>query len=363
MTTAVRAARAWLPGGFRDDVTVVHRDGAIAEVRPGSTADGPPLPGTLLPGLVNAHVHLEIDPPPVPGGDGLAAWVRALRGRGAPAGDGRARAREARGFGTAAVFDVSNGGHTAPALREAGLGGVVQHELLGFGRGQLPDRLALAAAPDRREGRVTVRPGPHATYSTHPELLVAAARAGAVPASVHLGEDPDERRFLARGDGPFADLLDAFGVDWRHFRAPGLSPVRWLQALGVLGPALLLVHGVDLDGDDRALLAAHRVPLVTCPRSNLHVGGRLPDLPALLAAGVPLALGTDSRASVDDLDLVAEIRLLESRFPGVDPATWWRAATSGGADAARLPGYGRIAPGARPGLWLLDPGGGRRWIA
>ncbi len=358
-----RVARALLPEGFRDDVTVVTRGGVIAEVRPGRAGDGDPLSGTLLPGLVNAHAHLELEGPLVPGGDGLAAWVRALRGRGGAAGDGSGPARQARALGTALVCDVSNGGHTAPALRAAGLAGLVQHEVLGFGRDTLPARLEAAARWPRVEGAVTTRPSPHATYSTHPDLIRVAARPGAVPASIHVGEDPAERAFLLRGDGPFAELLDGFGVDWRHFEAPGCSPVAWLERLGVLGPDLLLVHGVDLDDDDRARIVARGATVVLCPRSNLHVGGRLPDAPALLAAGVGLALGTDSLASVPDLDLVAEVQVLAAAFPEVPAAVFWRAATAGGADALGRPGYGRVAVGASPGLWILGPDGERRWVA
>ncbi len=359
----VRAARAWLPDGPCDDVSVVLSDAGIAEVRPGAPTDGPALPGLLLPGLVNAHVHLELDRPLVPGGRGLVEWVLALRGRGAPPGDGSGPAREARAFGTALVCDVSNGGHTAPALRAAGLAGVVQHEVLGLGRDTLPARLAVAERASRVEGPITVRPSPHATYSTHPELIRAAARPGGAPATIHLGEDPDERRFLERGEGSFAALLDTFGVDWRHLAPPGCGPVEWLDRLGVLGPDLLLVHGVDLDDADRARIAARGATVVLCPRSNLHVGGWLPDVPALLAAGVRIALGTDSLASVPDLDLLAEVHLLCAAFPSVPEGVFWRAATAGGADALRRPGYGRIAVGASPGLWLLGPDGERRWLA
>jgi cytosine/adenosine deaminase-related metal-dependent hydrolase len=362
----VRVRRALLPAGLRDDVTVELEGDTIVDVRPGRATDGAPAPGTLFPGFVNAHVHLELAPPPVPGGHGLPAWVRELRARPAALTDGLESARAARRLGTRAAFDVSNGGHTAAAMVAAGLVGIVQHELLGFGRAGLPAGLERAAAPDRATGGVVTRPGPHATYSTHPDLLVAAARPTSAPAAIHLAEDPAEREFLEHARGPFAELLDHFGVDWRWAFAEGAarcSPVGWLARLGVLGPHLLVVHGVDLDDADRALLAGSGATLVTCPRSNLHIGGRLPDLPRALAAGIRVAVGTDSLASVPDLDLAAEVDTLRAAFPEVPEERWWLAATAGGADATRLAGYGRIVAGASPGLWLRSPDGDGRWVS
>ena len=73
--------------------------------------------------------------------------------------------------------------------------------------------------------------------------------------------------------------------------------------------------------------------MVLCARSNLHVVGQLPDVPALVAEGVALALGTDSLACVPDLSLWAEIATLAAHFPDIAPRTWLRAATAGGSYA------------------------------
>ena len=91
---------------------------------------------------------------------------------------------------------------------------------------------------------------------------MAARRAPAsasVPGSVHLAEDPAERRFLVRGDGPFADLLDDIGVQWT-FAGPYAGPVDWLAQIGALGPQTLAVHGVDLTPHERQQLAGRAVP-------------------------------------------------------------------------------------------------------
>ncbi|MEZ4235474.1 MAG: amidohydrolase family protein [Myxococcota bacterium] len=341
-------------------MAVVLDGPTVRELRPRAAADGPAEPGLLLPGLVDAHLHLELGWAAglVPGGEGLGPWVRRLLRLPRPDAP-PLDATPLVEAGTAVVCDIANGGHTAEALDAAGLAGVVQHELLGMRRAGLDERLALAERPDRRVGRLWVRPSPHAVYSTPEPLLRAAARPGAAPASIHLAEDPAEAQLLRDGTGPLADSMDAAGIDWRWWTPPGCTPAAWLDRLGLLGPDLLLVHAVHLTDDDRARIAAAGAPVCLCPRSNLHIGGVLPDVAALRAAGVALCLGTDSLASSPDLDVLGEIPPLARANPDVPVASWLALATSGGADALRRPRYGRLLAGTAPGVVRLavgDPG-------
>ncbi|MEQ1567113.1 MAG: amidohydrolase family protein [Myxococcota bacterium] len=363
----IRVTHAWLPGGLASDV-VVEPDG---RVRPGTAADPPAERGLLVPGLVNAHLHLELSwaAGRVPGGEGLPAWVDRLTSLPwpeVPLDPGPLVAA-----GTAAVSDVAGRVDAGPALAAAGLAGVAQRERLGFGRSDWPGRAAAAREPDQRYGAIVSRPSPHGVYSTAPELIRAACRAGGAPASIHLAEDPAEDALVRDGTGAFAAFLDRRGIDWRWWDPPGGSPAAYLDALGVLGPGLLCVHGVHLSPADRALLAARRSPLACCPRSNLHIGGALPDVPALLADGVAVCLGTDSQASAPDLDVLGELPVLAAAFPRVPLETWLHLVTAAGADALGLPGYGRIAPGATGGWVLLevdepravlDAAPPRRWV-
>jgi len=126
--------------------------------------------------------------------------------------------------------------------------------------------------------------------------------------------------------------------------------VRYADSLGVLHPGLVAAHGVHVDAADRDILARRRVHVVLCPRSNRNLGAGAADLPGLLAAGVPLALGTDSLASVDTLDVLDDAVLLHRSFPQVDPAAILRMATLGGAEALGFPDLGSIAPGRRAAL-------------
>jgi cytosine/adenosine deaminase-related metal-dependent hydrolase len=90
--------------------------------------------------------------------------------------------------------------------------------------------------------------------------------------------------------------------------------------------------------------------VVLCARSNLHITGELPDVAALRADGVELALGTDSLASAPDLSLWGELAALAGHFPAVPAAAWLDAATRGGAEAMRLAPLGSLTPGKRPGV-------------
>jgi cytosine/adenosine deaminase-related metal-dependent hydrolase len=328
--------------------------------------------GTLLPGLVNAHTHLELAhlAGRVPGGAGLVRWATALmtlpRGDATETAGAAARAaRAAVDLGTAAVGDVGNTLAAIPALEAAGLWAVFFHELLGSREARTGDALADAGRErdehTRQHGwpsRVAYVPAAHAPYSVGPELfrrIFAAARSTGRPTSVHVGEDRAELALLLDGEGPWVDILEAMGVP-RGSRTPGLRPVPYLAALGAFEtpPPPLLVHMVHAAAEDRAVARRHGATVVLCPRSNLHVAGRLPDVRGLVEDHLPLALGTDSLASAPDLSLWAEMSALASAFPELPASTWLHAATAGGATALGLGALGTLAPARRPGIIDVD---------
>jgi aminodeoxyfutalosine deaminase len=323
--------------------------------------------GVVVPGLVNAHCHLELSAlaEVVPGGGGFIAWAqRFLKKVGETPRESRRvaageAAEAAARCGTAAIGDVGNTLDAAPAIGAAGMGGVLFHELLGSREAKTGDALADAAR-ERAEAASTwpadlgyVR-APHAPYSVGPELMrriFAAAAAEKHATSIHIAEDEDEVALLRDGSGAWPSMLAAMGIDAAP-RAPGKSPVDYLASLGAFdGPAPpLLVHMVCAGADDRRIAREAGATVVLCPRSNLHIGGRLPDVPALLDDGVPLALGTDSLASTPDLSLWGEMATLARHFPSVAAARWLEAATRGGAQALGLGNHGTLATGQRPGL-------------
>lgn len=319
--------------------------------------------GVLMPGLVNAHCHLELSH--LRGRIGLprdfVPWVREVvesRGRDEPDAirDATRKAiRELEETGTVAVGDVSNTLAHLDLLAASGLAAVVFFELLAWDPAKAAAILASAESriaslpPALASAEVQVRLAAHAPHSVSPALFEALRRRGG-PAAMHLAESAAETRFLAGGDEEWGAFLRDRDLGHVAFTPPGLSPVRYAETLGVLRPGLLAAHCAQVDGADRAILARRGVHVAVCPRSNRNLSVRRPPVPELLEAGVPLCLGTDSLASVESLDLIEDLVALRREFPGVPGGALVRMATLGGALALGLPDLGTIAPGKRAAL-------------
>lgn len=297
--------------------------------------------GVLMPGLVDCHAHLEIAALAgcVEKGLGLGRWVTELTQLlpEKPAEEKReaalVAARAMRALGTVAVADVCTSLATAPILREAGLFGVSLLEVVGA------SEAVGAAAFERACQRLAAFPPgdgvdvdivPHSAYGTAPSVIVAIARGDGVR-SVHLAEHQDEIRWLVSGEGGFADFLSSRGAP-----VPGKRPVPYLRELGALGSRTLAVHLVEASEEELGILREVGATAVLCPRSNLHIGGKLPDLHAIRRAGLRWALGTDSLVSTPDHDLLGEVRVLAEAFPDVPLDEMLRAATVSGAAALGL---------------------------
>ncbi len=313
--------------------------------------------GVLMPGLVNAHLHLELSHLKIAGGDGLVPWIRRLMAtraqstaEGATGDEAATLAAQAMAArGTVAAVDISNDGRSAPQLAAAGVAPRMLRERIGP-RGADPTwNLAEDTA--------------HATYSCNAEALRALSGTRGV-ASIHVEEDPAEAAFLVDGEGPFAEFLRERGAP--KSAPPGLRPIPWLDSLGALGEGTLLVHLTVADAASLQLAAKRNCIAVLCPRSNQHIGARLPDVAAIRASGLRVALGTDSLASCATLDVLGDVQALARA--GVEPAWLLRAATQGGAAAFGDAALGTLAVGQRPGLVAVgDDARGLRdpeaWIA
>jgi aminodeoxyfutalosine deaminase len=202
---------------------------------------------------------------------------------------------------------------------------------------------------------------PHAPYSTSAELFMAVRREvdrGACPiTSVHLGESSSEVELLRDGSGPWPGILRFLGVMRADWQAPRKDPVSYLADLGVLDARTLVVHGVQFDDVALARLAGIGCTLVTCPRSNQWVGAGVPPIGRFYASGVKVAIGTDSLASVDDLDIFAELKVMRWLAPQVEARRLLASATLHGAEALGLgDALGSIDVGKRAELIAVDLG-------
>lgn len=368
---AVRLSADWLvPVGsppIPHGATLIGAGGRIEAV--GAAADVPAPPGTpamhfagaaILPGLVNAHTHLELT-----GLEGqvaessFPAWIRRIievkRGR-SPAdflGAARRGLADCHAAGVTTVADTGDSGAAIEALAEAGGSGIAYHEVFG----PEPDRAEQALDGLRRRvtelrrfesARVRLGVSPHAPYSVSGRLYAAVsawARGECLPMAVHLAESPEEAALLASGTGGFAEAWAARGIALPP-RDAG-TPVEWLERHGVLGDDTLCIHVVHATPADIRRLARAGAAIAHCPRSNrAHAHGTAP-LAGFLGAGLRVGCGTDSVVSAAPLDLLAEVRAARE-IAGLSAEQALRLCT---IDAARAIGFDADVGTLAPGKW------------
>jgi cytosine/adenosine deaminase-related metal-dependent hydrolase len=318
----------------------------------------------ILPGLVNAHTHLELSylRDKVPPGPDFVTWIRGVVAARRTRADPRApeilealeRAiQETVQSGTAVVGDISNTLVPFEALARSPLAATVFYELIRFNSADADGfvdhacRQLDALAPTDR-----VRAGlaAHAPYSVAPLVFRAIRRAvdrdPFVPWSVHLAESAEETAFIRDASGPWRALLEEVGAWNPDWVAPGVSPVQYLDEAGFLDARLLAVHGVQMSAADLTRLESRGTTLVTCPRSNGHTGAGAPPLADFYRSGVRVAIGTDSLASVPDLNMFAELATIRALAPSVKASALLESATLQGARALAVDAdYGTIEPG------------------
>lgn len=324
----------------------------------------------LIPGLVNAHSHLDLTHigPREPVEGGFTEFARVvIEGRRHDAPGIAESVRQGIGLclagGTVAVGDIAGTTRDGPSsepwriLRQCGLPGVsfLEYFAMGVRRPAALDAVQGLLEDWKGSSDSGMRLGlqPHAPYSVdlagYGWATEQAVRRG-LPLSTHLAESPEERAFVQRAAGPIRDLLEELGV-WdeaaRTEVGHGRHPVEHLRAPLAAAP-FLLAHVNDAPDEALVLLARSGASVAYCPRSSeyfraeRHFGPhRYRDM---LAAGINVCLGTDSiinlppsagderRGGISVLD---EMRLLHRR-DGTDPVVLLRMATLNGAAALGL---------------------------
>jgi aminodeoxyfutalosine deaminase len=327
----------------------------------------------ILPGLVNAHTHLELSW--MRGridllGD-FPGWIRnviRLQRTGHEAGEAGVQSAigeaiaEARRSGTAVFGDISNTLASVPTLVESGSAAVVFHELIGFQSeralqvvGEATQRLAGFPSSDLIRCALAA----HAPYSVSPALFQAIRqelrRDPLARCSVHLGESKAEAEFLRDGSGPFRALLEDLGAWDASWQAPACDGVEYLDRMSFITDRLLIVHGVQFGRNELTRIKSRNATLVTCPRGNRLTGAGNPPVADFYASGVRLAIGTDSLASVPDLNLFGELAELRRLGPLVPAGSLLESATINGAVALGFEAdFGTIEPGKRDCLIAVD---------
>ena len=315
----------------------------------------------LVPGLVNAHTHLELSdwrdsqrqPPPA-----FVPWLQQViefrrRVAAAPRAPVEAGLRESTASGTTALGEIAQPGASLGPLENARLEATVFLELIAPTSHRVGPMLEAArefldSADVARGWRAGL--SPHAPYTVHAELLRAAVRTSAahrVPIAMHLAESGEEIELLRRRAGPFPDFLRQLGAwDASNFPPHG-RPLDYLQALARAHRALV-IHGNYLDEEEIAFLAGHagRMAVVYCPRTHAYFAHPEYPLSRLLDSGATVALGTDSRASSPDSSVLGEMRFVARKHASIRAATVLELGTLGGARAlGRDHRLGSLEPG------------------
>ena len=302
-------------------------NGRVVEVAegPGSadhslSAPAPQRQTVLVPGLVNAHCHLELTG--LQGQvqeDDFPAWIRHIiqivagRTHESFVSAAKQGIHDSWARGVTTVADCGSTGAVMQALGELDASGIAYHEIFGPGPEQADSALeawALRLSELRRFETPRARLGasPHAPYTVSGplyRLATAHARKEKLPIAVHVAESPLEDDFVRNGAGGFAEGQRNRGL---KPEARGLSPVAWLDQHGVFGTDCVAIHCCTVDGDDIETLARRGTGVAHCPRSNQRHHRLDAPLAQMIGAGLRLGVGTDSVASVSPLDLMAEAR-------------------------------------------------------
>jgi len=292
----------------------------------------------IIPGLVNAHSHLELTA--MRGfleneESDFFAWLKKLtlaRLERMNADDLKVSAAwgacEAARAGVTCVADASDAAfESMSALREVGLRGIVFQESFGpdprFAKGNFEKLKAkVTRLRDGETDLVKCGVSPHAPYTVcgpQLELISRFALDEGLRLMMHAAETRMEVSLMREGRGPFADGLRSRGIAWR---APGVSTIQYLNDHGVLETRPLLAHCIHVDEADIETMKATETSVAHCPKSNAKLGHGVAPFLQFFENGIAVGLGSDSVASNNSCDLLEEARfalLLARACPGRNP--------------------------------------------
>lgn len=322
----------------------------------------------LLPGLINCHTHLEFSDLGTPigqPGNSLPEWIVEVVKQRRDRSESETRFAIEKGLeechlnGTRFVGEIATTLGLGDIYANSPVDGILFDEKLGSNSQDI-QALLKAAKNQLRDPAVEVWGSglsPHAPYSTHRELIsgcVNLCREFRLPLAIHLAESREELEWLNSRSGGFATMLQKFGIPIRN---DGYRSVPEIISDLADAPSALIVHGNYLTDVDLDLIAKHQqtFSVVYCPRTHEFFAHEPYPLHDMLARGIRVVLGTDSRASNPDLDILAEARFVAKKHPNVKPETILRMLTCESARAFKNEKrMGTIEPGKSGRLSLVE---------
>ena len=323
------------------------------------------IEGWVCAGFINAHCHLELSHHKnrIAEQTGLDGFIDAL-GRCETNPEAQLFAmqeadRDMQCEGIVAVIDICN---TTASFAVKAQSNLHYHSLIErFGildsaantsNEKGLDLLQALRHTYKLDGNLT----PHAPYSLSPALgkkIKASFASHPGIYSIHFMESAGETELFASGSGPMANRLRSWGFFEDGFPHTQTTPLDFIRDSLPENAPLLFVHNTYLDKPSLNALKTmpNRVYFALCPRANLYIENRLPDLHLLTANQAKIVVGTDSLASNYSLSILEELKALQFAFPeiSIEQLLIWSS-----KNAAELLGkadeLGSIEAGKRPGL-------------
>ena len=321
--------------------------------------------GLLVPGFVNTHCHLELShlKGQIARHTGLVDFVQSvmtIRTADEDVVTAAMQKADAEMFekGIVAVADIANQQVSKSVKISSKLYYHTLVEAMGFNPVTAGARMIGAKALRRDFNPLPVSTVPHAPYSVSEklfDLLKAEAEEYGGLFSIHNQETADENAFFERKVGRFLDLYQFLGLDIDFYEPTGKTSLQ--SFLPWVSPDLktLLVHNTFTSREDVAYAGSVHKNLYwcLCPSANLYIENRLPDVTMLMESGLRITLGTDSLASNDKLDILAEMRVLQEHF-AIPAEVLLKWATLNGAAFLGIEGrFGSLEIGKQPGINLV----------
>ncbi len=333
----------------------------------------------LLPGLINAHCHLDYTMMRggLFGGGSFSSWIQRLNAmrRSLDQSDYLKAIsqglEELRHWGCTTVLNIESFPELIPFLPESPIRTWWFLEVMDV-RTRLQTGDALAGAIHFFERAGEARGGfgisPHAPYTASSDLYTLVKLYGEkyhLPICTHLAESEEEMAMFSCGEGPLYEFLRSIGRSMEDCGG-GNTPVQAVLGQGLLHDGSLLVHMNVLTEADKSLLrqSAGTFPVIHCPRTHAFFERSPFDLEFFRQSGIPVLLGTDSLASNQDLNMFEEMRAMAVAFPEIAPLEILAMATMRPAAAIDRGGrLGELSPGAVADFLAVPDEGAKGEIA
>ena len=329
-------------------IQFIGRENDCPEVAPHQVSSYPNH--LLMPGLVNAHTHLSLSnlKNKTKGAICFVDWIKEIILHSNSMTDLDEKDAVKKGIkklissGTTTIGDISGSGVSMELMRDMKLRGVVFLEIIGFKKSMKNDQMNWIdrfLRLSKSNGQVTCGLSPHAPYSVSPQLIQSAyhlAKSEQLPLAMHIAETVDELEFIEKGEGALRRFLEDRGKwepDWKPQKK---SPIKYLESLNVL-KGITGIHLNHMNEEDLKIIKKKNMSVVYCPKSNQWFQRKGPyPLMKFLKNKINVAIGTDSLASNDKLNMFEELTLIKTDFPDINDKILLQMATINGAKALGL---------------------------